>query len=193
MHYAPYTTLIKTMDRVIVFIFLIEFAVKVIAMGFMLPKHAYIHDAWNQLDFFLVLVSVYTMLFGSGVSSVPAWAPHILYHSHRPSCISADEISPLLPYSARSASTAHDPPFPQGTVHDTLCTIHYTHHDPPFPQGTVHDTLCTIHYTHHDPPFPQGTVHDTLCTIHYTHHDPPFPQGTVHDTLYTMYHTLYSS
>ena len=47
-------------------IFLIECLIKIIAMGFILHKKAYLRDAWNWIDFVIVVVSVAS--FTPGVS-----------------------------------------------------------------------------------------------------------------------------
>jgi hypothetical protein len=36
-------------------IFLLEAIIKIIAMGFVLHKHAYLRDAWNIIDFIIVV------------------------------------------------------------------------------------------------------------------------------------------
>ena len=36
-------------------IFLLEAIIKILAMGFILHKHAYLRDAWNILDFIIVI------------------------------------------------------------------------------------------------------------------------------------------
>ena len=45
-------------DVVITSVFIIECIMKVVAMGFILPKHAYLKDNWNVLDFFLVVLAL---------------------------------------------------------------------------------------------------------------------------------------
>ena len=49
-------------------IFVLESIIKIIAMGFIFHKHSYLRDAWNCLDFFIVVVSVVSMLPISGGS-----------------------------------------------------------------------------------------------------------------------------
>jgi hypothetical protein len=57
---------LKKIDDVFTMIFIVEFLVKVIGRGFILHENAYLHDGWNWLDFFVVLVSVLGWLdFGS--------------------------------------------------------------------------------------------------------------------------------
>ena len=43
------------LGKIITIIFLIEFVIKVIAMGFCLGKNSYIRDHWNKLDFIVVI------------------------------------------------------------------------------------------------------------------------------------------
>jgi hypothetical protein len=59
------------LGRVITFIFIGEFILKVIAMGFALGKNAYLKDYWNQLDFVVVATGIYGML-GSGSNNTSA-------------------------------------------------------------------------------------------------------------------------
>ena len=57
---------LAVLDLVIVGIFLFEFAIKVVAMGFIVADGAYIRDIWNQLDFFLVLVGPPPLVTSAG-------------------------------------------------------------------------------------------------------------------------------
>ena len=49
-------------DTAFSIIFLFEFISKIIAMGFFIHKNSYLRDAWNWLDFFIVMVSVISWL-----------------------------------------------------------------------------------------------------------------------------------
>ena len=49
-------------DTAFSIIFLFEFISKIIAMGFVIHKNSYLRDAWNWLDFFIVMVSVISWL-----------------------------------------------------------------------------------------------------------------------------------
>ena len=51
-------------DTVFLVIFCLEFIVKAIALGFMFGKYAYLQDAWNRLDFFVVIVTLASRLSG---------------------------------------------------------------------------------------------------------------------------------
>jgi len=42
------------LGRVITFIFIGEYVLKVIAMGFVIGKNSYLRDHWNKLDFIVV-------------------------------------------------------------------------------------------------------------------------------------------
>jgi voltage-dependent calcium channel L type alpha-1D len=51
-------------------VFVLECLVKIIAMGFVMHKTAYLRDTWNWLDFFIVLVSVADLIPGLQGSSL---------------------------------------------------------------------------------------------------------------------------
>ena len=57
-HKSERNALFKIFDDVFSVIFLIEFTVKVFAMGLILHKNSYLRDGWNWLDFFIVIISV---------------------------------------------------------------------------------------------------------------------------------------
>jgi len=44
--------------------FFIEFLVKSITLGFFFDENSYLRDSWNCLDFFIVMTSMFDMLFG---------------------------------------------------------------------------------------------------------------------------------
>jgi hypothetical protein len=51
----------KVLDHIGVYlsvIFLVECVLKIVGMGFIWHKNSYLRDHWNQLDFFVVLVSI---------------------------------------------------------------------------------------------------------------------------------------
>ena len=52
----------QKIDDVFTWIFIFECVSKVIGMGFLFSKKAYLKDAWNCLDFFIVVVSIVGML-----------------------------------------------------------------------------------------------------------------------------------
>ena len=49
---------IETLDITINIIFIMEFLIKAIAIGFFVDKNSYLRDSWNQLDFGIVLISI---------------------------------------------------------------------------------------------------------------------------------------
>ena len=42
----------------ITLIYVAEFIIKVIAMGFVMTENSYLRDHWNKSDFFIVIVSI---------------------------------------------------------------------------------------------------------------------------------------
>ena len=54
----PQAELFKIFSDIFSVIFIIECVCKVIAMGFFWKKNSYLRDAWNWLDFFIVIVSI---------------------------------------------------------------------------------------------------------------------------------------
>jgi len=58
------------LDMIFTFVFLSECVMKVIALGFVLHKGAYLRDAFNCLDFFIVCVALLSLLGSLGVSWV---------------------------------------------------------------------------------------------------------------------------
>ncbi len=65
----------NTLDLIDIFftvIFLIECIVKVIAMGFIMHRNSYLRDPWNILDFFIVGVSVFSLLPNQDQSALKA-------------------------------------------------------------------------------------------------------------------------
>ncbi|CAM9436934.1 unnamed protein product [Chrysoparadoxa australica] len=49
---------LKALDIIFTYTFLLEAVLKIISLGFLLHKGAYLREPWNQLDFFIVCVSV---------------------------------------------------------------------------------------------------------------------------------------
>jgi hypothetical protein len=65
----PEAQLYKTMkvvDTIFTTLFIIEMVLKVLALGFVCGKRAYIRDPWNQLDFTVVVISVVLLFSDSG-------------------------------------------------------------------------------------------------------------------------------
>lgn len=59
-----------TIDTVLVFVFLGEAVLKIVAMGFLFGKNSYLTDVWNWLDFFVVVTGVLSMIAVGGNLSV---------------------------------------------------------------------------------------------------------------------------
>lgn len=73
LYESDWTPIQEQIDLGFSIIFIIEFVVKVIAMGFVLHKFSYLRDAWNCLDFFIVVVSIIGFLpMGGGSSGLKA-------------------------------------------------------------------------------------------------------------------------
>lgn len=51
------------MEKIFISLFLVEFMIKVIGMGFY-GKNSYLYDSWNRLDFFVVLGGLLTFVPG---------------------------------------------------------------------------------------------------------------------------------
>ena len=49
---------VESMDPFFTYVFLIECVLKIIAMGFLFGTNAYLSDAWNWLDFTVVVTSL---------------------------------------------------------------------------------------------------------------------------------------
>ena len=61
---------IDIIDNVFTFIYIVEFLLKVVAMGFSGHKLAYLSDPWNKLDFAIVMISI--------LNFIPAFDPGFL-------------------------------------------------------------------------------------------------------------------
>lgn len=51
------------MDLVFNIIFIFEALLKILALGFIMDKGSYLRENWNQLDFFIVIISLIDMCF----------------------------------------------------------------------------------------------------------------------------------
>ena len=69
---SEWNQVLDKIDVVFSVIFLLECLVKIGAMGFMMHRNAYIRDAWNILDFLIVIVSVVSFAPGIDQSSLKA-------------------------------------------------------------------------------------------------------------------------
>lgn len=54
MEWVP--TFIYSVDLFFLAVFLLEFLLKIIALGFVFHEHSYLRQPWNILDFFVVVV-----------------------------------------------------------------------------------------------------------------------------------------
>ncbi len=66
---SAWNNFLDTVDIVFTIIFLFECILKIMAMGFARHKKAYLRDAWNCIDFFIVLSSLVTLTPFSSESS----------------------------------------------------------------------------------------------------------------------------
>jgi hypothetical protein len=67
-HVSTWTPTQEKIDMVFNIIFIVEASVKITAMGFIFHKKSYLREAWNCLDFFIVMISIIGMLPISGGS-----------------------------------------------------------------------------------------------------------------------------
>merc|ERR1711871_251075 len=68
---SSFVDTLKVLDLIIVILFVLEMVCKVIALGFVFGKDAYLRNGWNCLDFFLVLLSI-VLLASEGNESLAA-------------------------------------------------------------------------------------------------------------------------
>lgn len=61
-------TTIKLMIEVISICFIIEAVIKIIVMGFVFGKKAYLKDAWNILDFIIVTFTILNWILENALS-----------------------------------------------------------------------------------------------------------------------------
>ena len=59
---SEWNQVLQAIDLGFTVIFLFECVFKIIAMGFVMHKFAYIKDPWNKLDFLIVIVSLVNFL-----------------------------------------------------------------------------------------------------------------------------------
>lgn len=71
-HESDWTPIQEKIDLVFSIIFIVEAFVKIVAMGFIFSKKAYLKEAWNCLDFFIVCVSIVGFLPGGGSEGLKA-------------------------------------------------------------------------------------------------------------------------
>ncbi|GMH73651.1 hypothetical protein TrRE_jg10895 [Triparma retinervis] len=61
---------LKALDKVFTYIFTLEMALKVVALGFYWTKFAYLKDSWNRLDFLIVVSSLVDLIISSTTSGI---------------------------------------------------------------------------------------------------------------------------
>lgn len=71
-HESEWTPIQEEIDFVFSVIFIVEAFVKIVAMGFIFNKKAYLREAWNCLDLFIVCVSIVGFLPGGGSEGLKA-------------------------------------------------------------------------------------------------------------------------
>ena len=58
------------LDFIFNYLFIVEFVLKVIALGFAMDEGSYMRDSWNRLDFFIVVTSIIDMMLTN--TDIPA-------------------------------------------------------------------------------------------------------------------------
>ena len=61
-HVSEWEPTQNKIDNVFTWIFIFECVAKILGMGFLISKKSYLRDAWNCLDFFIVVVSIIGMM-----------------------------------------------------------------------------------------------------------------------------------
>ena len=69
---SDWNAILDKIDVVFSLIFLAECIIKIVAMGFLLNKKTYLRDAWNIMDFAIVIISVVSFAPGVDQSSLKA-------------------------------------------------------------------------------------------------------------------------
>jgi hypothetical protein len=66
---SEFSTFFYFMDKIITVSFIMEMCLKIVAFGFLFNgKESYLRDSWNQMDFFIVLISLSEFFIDNGVS-----------------------------------------------------------------------------------------------------------------------------
>lgn len=63
---TSWNDVLASADFVFTIIFIFECVVRIVAQGFVFHKNAYLRNGWNVLDFFIVMISVFSMVSDSG-------------------------------------------------------------------------------------------------------------------------------
>ena len=68
---TDYNMELEQIGKVFNYIFILEFVLKVIAMGFIMHPKSYIRDPWNWIDFIVVITGLIELFVGTqGAQSV---------------------------------------------------------------------------------------------------------------------------
>ena len=59
---SSWNKVLDKIDLVFSIIFIIESVIKIIGMGFIIHKNAYLRSGWNWIDFSIVLISIMSFL-----------------------------------------------------------------------------------------------------------------------------------
>lgn len=59
---TPYNQVLEEIGKVFTIAFAVEMVLKILAMGFIIHKNAYLRDAWNWLDFIVVITGIMEMM-----------------------------------------------------------------------------------------------------------------------------------
>jgi len=51
--------------KIFTYLFILEFVLKLVALGFVMDEGSYLRESWNQLDFFIVVTSLIDNMFAS--------------------------------------------------------------------------------------------------------------------------------
>lgn len=70
---SSYNDALEICDIVFTIIFALESAIKIIAMGFYAHPNAYLKDAWNWIDFVIVVISLVSMTPWANQESLKAF------------------------------------------------------------------------------------------------------------------------
>jgi hypothetical protein len=58
-HTTTYNKILDYIDMAITCVFFLECIIKILAMGFVLHKHAYLREFWNIIDFIIVIGGIF--------------------------------------------------------------------------------------------------------------------------------------
>ena len=58
---SPWNAMLETLDLVFTAIYLVECIIKIVGMGFYKHRKSYLKDAWNWIDFIIVVISIVSL------------------------------------------------------------------------------------------------------------------------------------